>query len=147
MWLLHFVPEWFVHVVLLASVVGLIASAAFGFIPFINRYTLPIKIVSVGLLLVSIWVEGVLSNQSYWQAKVKEAEAKAAIAEEKAKTASAKIEYKFIDRVKTVKDVQVIIQERVREVATKIDEQCKVAPEAIDLLNSAADNTTRGVDE
>ena len=46
-----------------------------------------------------------------------------------------------------VKDVQVVIQEKVKEVAAQIDAQCKVAPEAIDILNLAADNVKPGAEK
>ena len=144
MWLLHFLPDWIVHAVLFASVVGLIAAFALKFIPFVGRYSLPILVISFGLLIVSVWFEGALSNEAEWQAKVKEAQAKAAIAEEKAKAASAQIQYKFTEKVKVVKDVQVVVQERIKEVASKMDQDCIIAPEAIDILNSAADNVIPG---
>ena len=70
--------------------------------------------------------------------KVEEAQAQVKIAEQKAAETSAKIEYKFIDKVKVVKDVQVIIQEKIVEKEKIIDSGCKVAPEALSILNEAS---------
>ena len=69
---------------------------------------------------------------------VEEAKAQVKIAEQKAAETSAKIEYKFIDKVKVVKDVQVIIQEKIVEKEKIIDSGCKVAPEALSILNEAS---------
>ena len=63
--------------------------------------------------------------------QVKEAEAKSAVVNEKIITV-------YKDKIKVLHDVQVVYQERIKEVEKKIDAECKVAPEAIDILNDAA---------
>ena len=78
------------------------------------------------------------------QALVKEMEAKVALADEKSKNATGKIEYKFVDKVKVVKDVQVVVQEKIKEVATVIDSKCELTPEAVSLINAAAKNIKPG---
>jgi hypothetical protein len=50
----------------------------------------------------------------------------------------------YIDRVKTVKDTQYVIQERIKEVEKIIDKECKVVPEAVDIHNAAAKNRKPG---
>jgi hypothetical protein len=44
----------------------------------------------------------------------------------------------YLDRVKVVKQDVVVIQEKIREVSNVIDRDCKVSPEAVNLLNQAA---------
>ena len=144
MWLLNFLPFWFFHLVTLVGIIGLVVGFALGMIPFISRYKLPIQLISILLLVAGIYMEGAISNEEKWQALVKEMEAKVALAEEQAKNANGKIEYKFIDKVKKVKETQVVIQEKIRDVATVIDNGCIVAPEAIELLNAAAKNFKPG---
>lgn len=144
MWILNFLPFWIFHLVVLIGAVGVFASFALGMIPWVSRYKLPLQIASIAVLTFGIYMEGGIATQEVWEARVKEMEGKVAIAEEKAKIANGKIEYKFIDRVKVVQDVQVIVQEKIKEVATLIDSQCKMTPEAIDLLNAAAKNIAPG---
>jgi hypothetical protein len=144
MWILNFLPFWVIHLIVLVGAVGLGAATLLKIIPFVSTYRLPLQIVSIAVLVFGIYLEGGVSNQEMWEARVKEMEAKVAVAEEKAKTANAKIQYKFIDKVKVVHDVQVVIQEKIKEVATLIDSQCKMTPEAIDLLNAAAMNKKPG---
>jgi len=144
MWLLNFLPFWFFHLVTLAGAIGLIIGFALGMIPVINKYKLPIQIISIVLLVSGIYMEGAISNEEKWQALVREMEAKVALAEEQSKNANSKIEYKFIDKIKKVKETQVIVQEKVKEVAAKIDAECKITPEAISILNAAARNVIPG---
>lgn len=144
MWILNFLPFWFFHLVTLVGVVGLFVGFVLGMIPIISKYKLPIQILSIALLVVGIYMEGAMSNEEKWQALVKEMEAKVELAEEKSKNATGKIEYKFVDKVKVVKDVQVVVQEKIKEVATVIDSKCELTPEAVSLINAAAKNIKPG---
>lgn len=144
MWILNFLPFWIFHLIVLTGVIGLVVSTTIGFLPFISRYKVPLQLLSLLFLLFGLYMEGAISNQQEWEARVKEMQHKVELAEEKAKSANSKIEYKFLDKVKVVRDVQVVVQERIKEVATLIDAQCKMTPEAIDLINAAAKNVKPG---
>lgn len=87
-------------------------------------------------------MEGGLSNEAAWQEKVAQAEKRALAAEAKAAKENVKIVTKTVEKIKVVKDTQVVIQKEIVEKATAIDSQCVVPPEAIELLNKAA--TARG---
>lgn len=145
MWILNFLPFWIFHLLVILGVLGLLAAAVFKFLPLVSTYRLPIQVVSGLLLLVGIYFQGAISNQEAWEARIKEMEAKVAVAEEKAKQVNEVIKYKFVDKVKVVKDVQVVVQEKIKEVATIIDAKCEVPPQAVELLNSAAKNTKPSV--
>ena len=144
MWILNFLPFWFFHLITLVGVIGLFVGFVLGMIPIISKYKLPIQILSIAFLVVGIYMEGAMSNEEKWQALVKEMEAKVALADEKSKNATGKIEYKFVDKVKVVKDVQVVVQEKIKEVATVIDSKCELTPEAVSLINAAAKNIKPG---
>jgi len=73
-----------------------------------------------------------------WRERVKEAEAKVAVAEAKSKEVNTIIQTKVVEKIKIVKDVQVVIQDRIVEKEKIIDAECKVAPEALDILNEAS---------
>jgi hypothetical protein len=117
---------------------GLLASIVFKFVPFISQYTLPIKVVSIIVLVFGVYMEGGVSNQQMWEAKVAELEAKVKVSEEQSKTANAKIQTVYRDKIQIVKETQVVIQERIKEVEKLIDSQCVVDVEVIKILNDAA---------
>ncbi len=137
MWILNFLPFWFFHLITLVGMLGLLAGFVLGMIPLINKYKLPIQVLSLLLLVAGIYMEGAISNEEKWQALVKEMEAKVALAEEKSKNANSKIEYKFLDKVKLVEKTQVVIQEKLKEVEKVIDAKCEIDPSVISILNEA----------
>lgn len=144
LWVLTLMPDtfiiWFVNILLLLGVAGLVVSFFVKFIPIVNTYKLPLQIGSVLVLLCGIYFKGGLDTEQKWRDRVTEAEAKVAIAEEKSKETNTIIKTKIVEKVKYVKDVQVVIQEKIIEKEKIIDAECKVAPEAVDLLNEAAKN-------
>lgn len=148
MWILNFLPTWIAYAIALAGAVGLVVSIFTGFlsrfIPSLLLIKFPLQIISIVVLVFGVYLWGGIANQEMWEARVNEMKKKVAIAEQKAKETNAKIEYKYVDRVKVIQDVQVRVQERLKEVATQIDNECKVNPEVVLLLNSAAKNTRPG---
>lgn len=138
------IPESVYHSLIIIGSLGIVASFFVKFIPFIYRYLVPLQIFSILLLVIGIYYSGVTANEARWQTEVKKLKNNVLLAEERARNISSKIEYVFIDRVQQVKDVQVIVQERLRDISVSIDSQCKVTPEAIELVNSAARNVKPG---
>ena len=137
MWLLNFIPDFIIHLAVLAGLAAVVLTTFFGsVIP--AMYKMPVQVAGVVVLAASLWLEGANANQSSWMAKVAELEAKVKEAEEKSAVVNTQIEYKFLDRVKVVTETKVVIQEKIREVEKLVDAKCEVAPEAIDILNRAA---------
>lgn len=146
MWMLSFLPDaflvWIINIVLLAGIVGTTVSILFKvairWIPWIIPYRTLLQLISIALLLAGVYFKGGLAIEQEWRARVKDLEAKVAISEEQAKAANTKIEKVYIDRVKVVKDTQIVIQEKLKTVEVKVDAECKIVPEAISILNDAA---------
>lgn len=138
MWLLNFLSEWAIHLILLAGVLGTIAGFLLGAIPFVSRYRLIIQIVSLLLLSLGLWLEGGLSNEKKWQYKIKDMEVKLAQAEAKA----AKVNIQIVDRI--VKEREVIrergqtVKEYITTEVTKYDNSCKIPQAAIIAHDAAA---------
>ena len=132
MWMLALLPDWIWYILAIAGAVAVYA-------PFISR-SLSIKASGTVALLLSIWMIGGISNEAKWQAKVSEMEAKVAKAEEESKDANEALAKKGKDKVKIVRQVQVVIKERIKTVEKRIDADCKVDPEAISIINDAAKN-------
>ena len=146
MWMLAFFPDaflaWIINTILIVGIVGFIASFFFGFvvrwIPTIAPYHLLIQVISIVLLVGGVYFKGGYSVEMAWRERVAELEAKIAISEQKSKEVNEKIITVYKDRVKVVKETQVVIQEKIKEVEVKIDSQCTVDNSVIQILNDAA---------
>ena len=146
MWLMNFLPDWIFHAILLAGVLGLLASFVLKFIPFFSTYNLLIQIVAILLIVVGVWFEGAMSNQAEWEAKVKDLEVKIAEAEAKSAETNTKIVIKTVKQLELVRTRgNDIIKYVDREVAIdkeviKFVEHCPIPQIIINTHNAAALN-------
>ena len=146
MWVLAFFPDallaWIINTVLIAGIVGFVASFFFGYVvrwlPTLAPYHLLIKVVSTVLLVSGVYFKGGYSVEMAWRERVAELEAKIAISEQQSVVVNEKIVTVYKDRVKVVKEKQIVVQEKIKTVEVMIDSVCKVTPESIDILNEAA---------
>ncbi len=153
MWMLAFIPDSFlIYVINAILIAGAIGSVLFFFVlhkilrwfPALSPYYLILQVISAVLLVAGIYLKGGYSVEMEWRAKVAELEEKVRVSETKSKEVNTVIQKVYVDKVKTVKDTQIVIQEKIKEVEKIIDKDCKVAPEAIDLHNAAAKNVKPG---
>lgn len=146
MFLLHFLPDAFlsfiVNGILILGILGFTASFFFGFvvrwIPSITPYHLLIQIVSIVLLVSGVYFKGGYSVEMDWRARVKNLEEQIKIAEAQSTQANEDLEKVRQEKVKVIRDTQVIIKEKIVKVADKIDADCKISKETTDILNDAA---------
>ena len=142
MWLLHLLPTslilWIVNIAMIAGAIGILASFFIKFIPFINIYRTPIQIVSIIVFCTGIYWYGGYTTEMIWRDQVAKMEEKVAESEAKSKKVNKVIQKVYVDRVKVVKQDVVVVQEKIREISNTIDKDCKITPEAVDLLNQAA---------
>ena len=142
MWILHLLPSSFilfiVYLVLGAGVALTVLSYLIRWIPGIAAYKTPARVAGIVLLVCGVYFYGGYSTEMQWRERVEEMEAKVADAEQKSIKTNTVIKKVYVDRVKIVKQDVVVVQEKIREVEKLIDKDCKVAPEAIQLLNEAA---------
>ena len=144
--MLSFIPDalliWAINAVLLIGIAGTVVSIMFKlairYFPWIIPYRLLLQVVSVILLVLGVYLKGGYAVEAEWRARVAELEAKVAVAEQKSKEANTQIQTVYVDKVKVVKEKQIVIQEKLKTVEVKIDANCKVVPEAISILNEAA---------
>ena len=138
MWLLNLLPDWIFHLIVLVGVLGLLGSFFFGFIPFVSKYTLPIKVGSIVLLVVGIWFEGGISNNNAWLEKVHALEKKVAEAEAKSAQANTALTSKIAEKNKEIASIQATLKNKIKQFASIMDSECKVPEQAINVLNEAA---------
>jgi hypothetical protein len=138
MFLLDFLPFWIFHLVVLVGLGGLIASTVLKFIPFVSTYRLPLQVAAIVLLVFGVYMEGGVSNQEKWEARVAEAKLEMAKKEAASAEASVKVVTKYIDRVTVVKETgDAIIREVPKFISAKSDSMC-VVPNGFVLLHDSA---------
>lgn len=137
-WLFNFLPDWIFHLVVIAGILGLLTSTFFGFIPFINKYALPVKVASILLLVVGVWFEGGLSNNQAWMDKVNKLEKQVAEAEVKSAKANTDLTSKISEKNKEIASIQTTLKNKIKQLASSMDSECKIPEEAVNILNEAA---------
>lgn len=142
MWMMSFIPDAWLHlavIYVLFAGVGLYALSFFTkFIPPLIPYSGIYRIIGTVLIVVGIYFYGSYSTEMSWRNRVAELEEQVKISEAKSKTANVEIQTVYRDKIKIVKETQVVIQERIKEVEKRIDAQCAVDESVIQILNDAA---------
>jgi apolipoprotein N-acyltransferase len=142
MWMLSFVPDAVLHLVvfgIMITGIGIYALSFFTrFIPPLIPYSGIARIVGTILMISGVYFYGSYATEMSWRNKVSELETKVAASEAESKKTNIQIQKVYIDKVKIVKETQVVIQERIKEVEKRIDSQCTVDTEVINILNEAA---------
>jgi len=137
MWLLNWLPDFIIHLMVIAGVLGIIASWFFGFVPFINQYKLPIQIISILVLVFGIWIEGANSNNNSWLLKVKELETKLARAETQSAQVNTILVENIVEKEKIIKDKQNELKIAINKYIT---DECKLSNASVSLFNSSSQN-------
>jgi hypothetical protein len=73
-----------------------------------------------------------------WIEEAKKFEEKVKVAEQQAKDANVKLGQALTDKNNSVKQQQIVIQEKIKEVQVKVNAECKISPEVVKILNDAA---------
>ena len=142
MFLLSFIPDAWLHlavIAILSAGVGLYTISFFTrFVPPLIPYSGIARIVGTVLVVGGIYFYGSYSTEMSWRNRVAELEEKVKVSEAKSKEANIQIQTVYKDKIKLVKETQVVIQERIKEVEKRIDSQCTIDTEVINILNDAA---------
>jgi hypothetical protein len=147
--MLSFVPDallvYIVNAILFAGAIGtfltfFILHRIVRWVPAIAPYHLILQIISIVLLVAGVYLKGGYGVEMEWREKLRIAEDRARAAEEQAKVVNEKIVIQYRDRVKTVKENVIVYQDRIKEVEKIINQECKVAPQVINIHNDAAKN-------
>lgn len=131
-----------INLILAIGILGVVASTAFKYLikylPQIIPYRTALQLVSVIILVFGVYLKGGQVTEEKWRARVAEMEKKVADAEQKAKDANKNIQTVYLDKIKVVKEKQIVVQEKIKTVEVMVDSQCKITPESVDVLNEAA---------
>ena len=146
-WIFSLIPDailnWVYWAIIAVGITGVFAGWFGKFIPVYGRYVEYLKPVGIILLVLGVWLRGGYDTEMAWRAKVEEAQAKIAKAEEASKEVNAKLEAKIKEKQKVRVEYYNTVKERIVKETQVIDAECKVAPEVIKDLNDAAKNPTK----
>jgi len=146
---MSFVPDDFllyvINTILIAGAVGSFLTCfalnrILRWFPAIAPYYLILQIVSAALLVGGIYFKGGYSVEISWREKVKEAEAKVAVAEEQSKELNIKLEEERRKKQKVKVEYYNTVKTEIKEVEKIINAKCEIDPQVNELLNKAATN-------
>jgi hypothetical protein len=137
MWIVNFLPDFVFHILLLAGLLGLVASFVIDSIPFISTNAKAIQLASAVVLAIALFFEGAISDNASWQARVKELELKIAKAETESVEANGKLSKALAAKDKEIALAQAELKNRIRQGAAAMDAVCKIPADVVDILNDA----------
>ena len=143
-WMFSLIPDailnWVYWLIIAAGLTGLFAGWLGKWIPFYGNYMQFLKPIGIVLLVLGVWLRGGYDTEMAWRAKVEEAQAKVAKAEEASNNFNTKLEEERKKKSKVRTEYITTVKERIVKETQVIDAECKVAPEALSILNDAAKN-------
>lgn len=144
MWILHFLPDSFlalvVHIILLLGIAGILLGFYLKNIIGILRYHIPIKILSILLIIFGVYFEGSYTTEMSWREKVVEVEAKVKEAEAKSQQVNVVIQEKIVEKIKVIKQRVVVNHDVIRTHREVIDAECKIPDIAFKIYNTSIEN-------
>ena len=138
MWILKILPDFVFHIILIVGLLGLGASFVLKRIPFFAQNGVLVQVVASILIAIGIYMEGAISNNNAWKARVSDLEKQIAVAEAKSNAANTELVTKIAQKDREIQAKQAELNKRVQSSATKIDSQCTVSSDVISILNDAA---------
>lgn len=148
-WVFSLLPDavlsWTYWAIIIAGITGVLAGWLGKWIPFYGNYVKVLQPVGIVLLVLGVWLRGGYDTEMAWRAKVAEAEARVAAAEQKSQETNIVIQEKIVEKTKVIKEkskdiIQYVDREVIKkEEIVKYIEQCPVPKEIIDLHNQAVD--------
>lgn len=106
-------------------------------IPAIKKYAIAIRVISLIVLSLALYLEGGLADNKEWELKVKDLEAKLAKAEADGANKNTEIQEKVVEKIKVVREkgrdiIKYIDREVVKDnEVVKYVERCPAIPAAI----------------
>ena len=148
-WMFGLIPDavlnWAYWAIIIAGLTGVLAGWLGRWIPFYGNYVKVLQPVGIVLLVLGVWLRGGYDTEMAWRAKVAEAEARVAAAEQKSQETNTVIQEKVVEKTKVIKGkTEYITQYLDREVVKnqeiiKYIENCPVPKEIINIHNQAVD--------
>ena len=146
-WMWSLIPTsvlyWIINLIIIAGVAGLFAGWLGRYIPWFGLYARMLKPLGIFLLVLGVWMRGGYDTEMAWRAKVEDLEKKIASAEQKSKDANTKLSQVIKEKDRAVASAVQSAQGSIKKEAIKIDQECKLDPAVVPLLNDVAKDPTK----
>jgi hypothetical protein len=146
-WMWSLIPTsvlyWIINLIIVAGAIGLVAGWIGRWIPWFGMYARLLKPIGVILLVIGVWMRGGYDTEMAWRAKVEALEAKVKESEQKSRDANKKLESAVKERERAVAQATASAKNNIRQQAVKIDQECKLDPTVVPLLNDVAKDPTK----
>lgn len=140
MWLLNFLPDFVFDLMLVIGVLAAGTGYLLTFIPFVDKYRVPIQVAGIALTVVAVWYQGGIAKDAEYRAKISAIELKLAQAETESAEANGRLAEQILRENARIKDLTETNKKRLKELADQLNQQCRINQGVIDVLNDAARN-------
>lgn len=145
MWILHLLPDNFLYNAVLSIIFGgvflYIVSLVLNLLLKAYPYKNTLRTSSILIILIGIYFYGGYSTEMIWREKVKEIEAKLAIAEEKSAKVNNQIQVKIVKQTKIIRERGQNVTRYIDREVTKYDNTCPIPAPVVKAHNAAATNS------
>jgi hypothetical protein len=131
---------WLVNGLVVVGLIGISASWIARWVPYFNLYRGPIQLIGIVCLVLGVYFKGGADVERSWRERVKELEAKVAVAEKQSAEANQKLSNQLAQNKRLTQEVKNANQASIRANAEKINSECRVPDVAIGLHNDASKN-------
>ena len=149
MWILNFIPDVYLQMAIFAviatGIVLYLASFFLKLFPVLAPYQQILRIISLLFVLLGVYFSGGYGTEMEWRKRVKDMEAKVALAEEQSKKANIKLDNKSQQKVKIIREKGIVVKQYIDREVTKYDTkfaaggQCEIPKEFIKAHNDSAE--------
>jgi len=143
MWILEFLPDFVFHLIFIAGLLGLGASFVLKFVPFVTQYRIPIQVVASILIAIGLYMEGAISDNNAWVARVHEIEKKVAQAEAKSAEANTRLVTELAKNREKIAANQQAVKQAIQQNIQAINRQCKLTDVSVEMYNQAVRGGTQ----
>lgn len=146
-WMWSLIPTgvlyWIINLICIAGLVGVLAGWIGRWVPFFSQYSGPIKLLGIVLLVLGVYMKGGYSTEMSWRAKVEALEAKVKESEQKSRDANTKLDRAIKEKDRAVASAVAATRGTIQQQAVKIDQECRLDPQVVPLLNDVAKDPTK----
>jgi cytochrome c biogenesis protein CcdA len=143
MWILKFLPDFVFHLILIAGLLGLGASFVLKFVPFVTQYRVPIQVAASIMIAIGLYMEGAISDNNAWLARVHAMEKKVAEAEAKSADANTRLVTEMAQNREKIAANQQAVKQAIQQNIQAINRQCKLTDVSVEMYNQAVRGGTK----
>ena len=122
----------------ISSAAVILLSRVLESLPQVKMFSYLVKSIAFALFTIALFLWGAAGVNSIYVSQIKEMEIKVADAESRSYEINKQLEEKITEKANVIHEVHTVFKTKIKEIAVKIDKDCKVDRSAINALNSIA---------